>query len=295
MTRRMTARLSRRAPQHTSGRIAPASVPDVKVDVAVIPCAGAGTRMRPATRSVPKPLIPVIDRPVVQYVVEEAVAAGIGEIVLVVDDRPGDPVVGHFSDGEPIPGLEHVTVVRVVQARPQGLGHAILCAAEAVGDRPFLTLLSDMFPRPGRSFTNRLVSAFDGRATVAVRQVSPDYFDRYGIVAVAEQAGEVRTVLGAVEKPGADAPSDLGIVGRYVFPAAVFTTLSEQEPGHGGELQLTDAIDALARGHGAQALVVDDVLLDIGEPAGLLEATAVVGLSRPDLADSFRRTISDLL
>lgn len=265
------------------------------VDVAVIPCAGAGTRMRPATRIVPKPLIPVVDRPVIQYVVEEAVHAGITEVILVVDERPGDPVLSHFTDGDPIAGLEHVSFTRVIQDRPLGLGHAVLCAAEAVGDRPFMTLLSDMFPRPDRTFAPRLAGEFDGRTLVAVRPVSEEFFDRYGIVAIGDRDGDVVEVTGAVEKPGDDAPSDLGLVGRYVFTAEVFDALRSQGTGHGGEYQLTDAIDLLARTSGAFGLVVGDDLLDIGIPAGLLEATAVVGLSRPDLAASFREAIDHLL
>jgi UTP--glucose-1-phosphate uridylyltransferase len=267
----------------------------MNVDVAVIPCAGAGTRMRPATRIVPKPLIPVVDRPVIQYVVEEAVHAGITEVILVVDERPGDPVMAHFTDGDAIEGLEHVTFTRVVQASPLGLGHAVLCAADAVGDRPFMTLLSDMFPRPERTFAPRLARVFDGRTTVAVRPVPKAFFDRYGIVATGEPDGDVVPVTGAIEKPGADAPSDLGLVGRYVFGPDLFDVLRSQDTGFGGELQLTDAIDTLARSEGAIALVVGDDLLDIGMPAGLLEATAVVGLSRPDLAASFREAIAHLM
>ncbi|HLE39264.1 MAG TPA: sugar phosphate nucleotidyltransferase [Acidimicrobiia bacterium] len=266
------------------------------VSVAVIPCAGSGTRMRPATRVVPKPLIPVVDRPVIQYVVEEAVAAGVTEVVLVVDDRPGNPVVAHFTDGDPVPGLEAVTFRSVLQAEPRGLGDAVLTARGAVGDRPFVCLLSDMFPRPGRSFTPRLVSLFDGRFVMAVRRVSPDFFDRYGIVAIDENiTGDVVEVESAVEKPGAAAPSDLGLVGRYVFTPGVFDDLAALDPGHGGEIQLTDAIDRGARRDGALALIVGDDLLDIGRPAGLLEATAAVGLSRPDLAGDFRATLEHLL
>lgn len=266
------------------------------ISVAVIPCAGVGARMRPATRVVPKPLIPVVDRPAIQYVVEEAVAAGVREVILVVDERPGDPVLAHFADGDPVPGLEAVTFRSVVQSEPRGLGDAVLRARDAVGDRPFACLLSDMFPRPGRSFTPRLVALYDGRPVMALRRVSPEYFDRYGIVTIGENlTGDVVEVESAVEKPGAAAPSDLGLVGRYVLTPEVFGDLEAIDPGHGGELQLTDAIDRVARRSGAIGLIVGDDLLDIGRPAGLLEATAAVGLSRPDLADDFRETLRHLL
>jgi len=268
----------------------------MNVEVAVIPCAGAGTRMRPATRVVPKPLLPIIDRPVIQYVVEEAASAGITEIVLVVDERPGDPVISHFTDGEPIAGLEHVTFRRVSQNEPRGLGDAVLCAAEVVGERPFLCMLSDMFPRPNRSYTDRLVAAFDGRTVLAVQPMPEEYFVRWGFVATNDDPDQgIVEVTGAIEKPGPDAPSNLGLPGRYVFTPGIFDLLASQQPGHGGEIQLTDAIDALARSDGALGLVVGDDLFDTGIPAGLLEATAAVGLSRPDLADQFREVLRQML
>ncbi len=269
----------------------------MNIDVAVIPCAGSGTRMRPATRVLPKPMIPVVDRPVIQYVVEEAVAAGITDIVLVVDDRPGDPILRHFLDGPPIAGLEQVTFERVRQNQPHGLGDAVNRAEGAVGDRPFLCLLSDMFPVPGSSFARRMVDAYDGRALLAVRQVEPELLDRYGIVATGgPPAGDLVEVTGAIEKPGADrAPSDLGLVGRYVFPPSIFEALDAVDPGHGGEIQLTDAIDRIARAEGARGLLVGKSLLDIGVPSGLLEATAAVGLARPDLAPGFRDWLGEVL
>lgn len=268
----------------------------MNVDVAVIPCAGAGTRMRPATRVVPKPLIPVIDRPVIQYVVEEAVEAGIVEIVLVVDQRPGDPVLSHFTVGEPISGLEGVTFTKVIQDAPRGLGDAVLCARHAVGDRPFLCMLSDMFPRPDRSYTPRLLAAFAGRAVLAVQEMPDEYLSRWGFVVTAGQRRDgIVEVIGAVEKPGADAPSNLGLPGRYIFTPEIFELLAAQEPGHGGEIQLTDAIDTLAHRDGASGVIVGDDLFDTGIPAGLLEATAAVGLARPDLADQFRRALARML
>jgi UTP--glucose-1-phosphate uridylyltransferase len=261
----------------------------MKVDVAVIPCAGSGTRMRPATRVLPKAMIPVVDRPVIQYVVEEAVEAGVGEIVFVLDDRPGDPVLRHFVEGKPIPGLQGVTFHAVRQDRPHGLGDAVGRAEGLIAGRPFLCLLSDMFPVPGLSFASRMIEVFDERALVALREVGPEMLDRYGIVAVGPRDGDLVEVIGAVEKPGPDqAPSNLGLIGRYVLPASVFDALREVDPGHGGEVQLTDAIDLLASREGARGLVVGEALLDIGVPAGLLEATAAVGLARDDLAPAFR-------
>lgn len=252
--------------------------------------------MRPATRVVPKPLIPVIDRPVIQYVVEEAVSAGIDEVVLVVDERPGDPVVSHFTEGDPVPGMEHVEFTKAVQPDPRGLGDAVLCAAEYVGDRPFLCMLSDMFPRPGRSYAHRLVDAFDGRSVLALQEMPDQYLTRWGFVTIEGDARDgVVDVVGAVEKPGPGSPSNLGLPGRYVFTAEIFELLRNQDPGHGGEIQLTDAIDALAARHGAVGVIVGDDLFDTGIPPGLLEATAAVGLSRPDLAEEFRKALDRML
>jgi UTP--glucose-1-phosphate uridylyltransferase len=157
-------------------------------------------------------------------------------------------------------------------------------------------MLSDMFPRPGRSYATRLVESFDDRTVLAVQPMPDEYLDRWGFVATAGEAVDgVVEVTGAVEKPGADSPSNLGLPGRYVFTPEIFELLASQQPGHGGEIQLTDAINTLAGRDGATGVVVGDDLFDTGIPAGLLEATAAVGLSRPDLADQFRRALDRLL
>lgn len=267
----------------------------MSVRFAVIPCAGAGTRMRPATRVVPKPLIPVVDRPLIQYVVEEAVSAGVTDVVLVVDERPGNPVLTHFTEGPPVPGLDDVRFVSVVQPEPLGLGDAILHAAGAVGDEPFLCLLSDMFPRPGREFSHALTSLYEGKTVVALRPVPREYFFRYGIADIGRVRGNVVDVVGAVEKPGASAPSNLGLIGRYVLTPEIFGDLAALEPGREGEIQLTDALDRVAHHSGATGLVVGDDLFDVGHPAGLIEATAAVGLARADLAEDVRRGLDRML
>ncbi|MEX0826398.1 MAG: sugar phosphate nucleotidyltransferase [Acidimicrobiia bacterium] len=268
------------------------------VEIAVIPCAGSGTRMRPATRVIPKAMIPVVDRPVIQYVVEEAVACGVSQIVFVVDERVGNPVMSHFTEGEPIPGLEGVTFTAVSQNVPRGLGDAVLRTAAVVGEHPFICLLSDnMFAEPAHAYTRSLIEVFDGRPVVAVREVGGELLDRYGVVAISGPVVDgVVEVTGAIEKPGVDrAPSSLGIVGRYLFPASVFGVLSAVDPGHGGELQLTDAIHRMALEGGARGRIVDDSLLDIGVPLGLAEATTSVALARPDLAPAYRAYLQQVL
>ena len=254
--------------------------------------------MLPATRVIPKPMIAVVDRPVIQYVVEEAAACGVTEVVLVIDERPGNPVLSHFTEGAPIEGLEGISFTAVMQDHPRGLGDAVLRAADAVGRRPFVCLLSDnMFPDPADAFTSSLVESFDGRAVVAVREIEGDLFDRYGVVEIERPEGEsLVSVTGAVEKPGAEqAPSSLGLVGRYVFPPEIFDALGGLDAGYGGEVQLTDAIDHLARDAGALGQIVDDSLMDVGIPLGLAQATTAASLSRPDLAVSYREYLKRIL
>ncbi len=205
-------------------------------------------------------------------------------------------MLSHFTAGEPVEGMEHLTFRKVVQSDPLGLGHSVLQAADAVDGRPFLCMLSDMFPRPGRSYAHRLADAFDGRQVLAIQEMPDEFLDRWGFVAVDGTAQDgVIEVVGAIEKPGPSAPSRYGLPGRYVFTAAIFDVLATQQPGFGGELQLTDAIDAIARAEGARGVIVGDDLFDTGIPAGLLEATAAVGLSRPDLAVQFKQALARML
>jgi UTP--glucose-1-phosphate uridylyltransferase len=161
-----------------------------------------------------------------------------------------------------------------------------------------MCLLSDnMFPNPVDAFTASLVASFDGRAVLAVREIEGELFDRYGVVEVGSREGEsLVTVTGAVEKPGREqAPSSLGLIGRYVFPPEIFDALDGLVAGYGGEIQLTDAIDRLARDAGALGQIVDDSLLDVGIPFGLAQATTAVCLSRPDLAVSYREYLERIL
>lgn len=258
----------------------------MNVDVAVIPAAGAGTRMRPATRTVPKPLIPVLEKPTIQYVVEEAVHAGASEVVFVLSDTR---IITHFTEGPSIPGLEHVRFRHVVQESPLGLGDAVLCAREVVGDRPFSCLLSDRFTVPGTQLLASMAASFDGSMVLALERVHPSTVDRYGIVSVTDRSDGGWDVHAAVEKPRpGTAPSDLALVGRYVFTPDIFEALSVAKPGAGGEIQLTDAINALCKVSPARGVLATEELLDTGLPHGLAEATVAVALTRPDLAEDFR-------
>lgn len=253
----------------------------MSVEVAVIPAAGRGTRMRPATRVVPKALLTVVDRPSIQYAVEEAARAGAKEAIIVVDLDAGHLVAQHFSIEGSLPGLEDISIRPVVQEEPLGLGHAVAEAAHMVGDRSFFCLLSDNIVRPGLEVLAHLAAGSDnGRVSVmCLRELTDAYLSKYGVVIPASDVDDgYLDLAGAVEKPGVEAaPSRFGLVGRYVFTPEVFGILDETPPGVGGEIQLTDAINELGAGGRLRGYVASSDLLDVGTPEGLLYASYELG------------------
>ncbi|MFZ0492166.1 MAG: sugar phosphate nucleotidyltransferase [Acidimicrobiia bacterium] len=262
------------------------------IELAVIPAAGRGTRMRDATRVVPKAFLPIVDRPAVQYGVEEAARAGATEVIIIVDPGVASLVESHFSN--PLPGLDHVRVSSVTQPVPSGLGDAVLSARASVDGRPFFCLLADNIPRI--DVLDRMAAAYDGTSIVLLRELDDGFLSRYGVIAPGEwRSAEVVDVRGAIEKPGVErAPSRLGLIGRYLFTAEVFDALEKLEPGVGGEVQLTDAIDRLGREGRCQGMVSPEDLLDVGNPAGLLEASTVLGLAHEEYGDEYRRFLEGL-
>lgn len=287
---------------------------------AVLPVAGLGTRFLPASKAIPKEMITVVDRPVIQYVVAEAVAAGIREIVLVNHGAKA-AIENHFDTHYELESeLERkgkaallavlrdivpadVRIISVRQGRPLGLGHAVLCAREVVGDEPFVVMLPDVLVDDvpaGVALSrgndlSRMVARFaeTGAAQVMVEQVPAERVDQYGVVDLAGAAlaaGESVAMKGVVEKPAqADAPSDLAVVGRYVLPASIFDLLARTPPGAGGEVQLTDAIAALMADQPVAAYRMLGSTYDCGSKAGYLEATLAYGLRHPELGETFRQ------
>lgn len=256
---------------------------EVDIEVAVIPAAGRGTRMRPATRVVPKALLTVVDRPAIQYAVEEAARAGAKEAVIVVDLEVGHLIQQHFLIEERLPGLEGIRIRPVVQEEPLGLGHAVFEAREMVGDRPFFCLLADNIVQPGLDVLPALAGAAEpGVSVMCLRRLTDEFLSRYGVVVPASpESNGIIELSGAVEKPGpANAPSRLGLIGRYLFTPEVFEVLEETEPGVGGEIQLTDAINELGRRGRLRGYISDANLLDVGTPPGLLEASVALGLAQ---------------
>jgi UTP--glucose-1-phosphate uridylyltransferase len=290
---------------------------------AVIPAAGMGTRFLPATKAVPKEMLPVVDTPTIQYVVEEAVAAGIGDILLVTGRGKG-AIEDHFDRAPELEevleakgdtaGLELIrrssqlaAVHSVRQGAPKGLGHAVLCAADHVGDEPFAVLLGDDFIHPSDPLLQRMIDAREryGGSVVALMEVGMDQVSLYGAVAF-EPTGEddVVRLTDMVEKPSPeDAPSNKVIIGRYVCDPAIFGVLRETPPGRGGEIQITDALKTLAQmppadGGGVHGVLFHGRRFDTGNRVDYLRTIVQFACERPDVAAEFvpwlRKYLDDL-
>ncbi len=288
---------------------------------AVLPVAGLGTRLLPASKAIPKEMITVVDKPVVQYVVEEAVAAGITEIVLVTHalkksiedhfdvhyeleaelERKGKTALLEALRGIVPPG---VRVVSVRQGRPLGLGHAILCARDVIGGDPFAVLLPDVLVDDhgldDGNDLSRMVAAWDQHhaAQIMVQQVPISRVDQYGVVSLqgaAPDAGQSLPMTAVVEKPKPEqSPSDLAVVGRYILPPRIFELLADTPPGAGGEIQLTDAIAALISEQSVDAYRMVGATYDCGSKIGYLEATLRYALRHPELGAPFGALLKTL-
>jgi len=286
-----------------------------RVRKAVIPAAGLGTRFLPATKAIPKEMLPIVDVPTIQLVIDEAVRAGISD-VIVVNGRGKVAIEDHFDhayelehtlrergDAAKVELLERIsTMVRIIsvrQKRPLGLGHAVLCAREAVGDEPFAVLLGDDLIQdaddPGIGQLIR-VHEETGAGVIAIMEVAPGQEHLYGIVAGERDAAGRLRIREMIEKPApGTAPSRLAIVGRYVLPPAVWQLLAETTPGHGGEIQLTDALRRLAEGPGLYGVVVDGTRHDAGDKLGYLRANLAYALARDDLRGPVLAMLRELL
>lgn len=276
----------------------------------MIPAAGLGTRFLPATKELPKELLPVLDRPVIQWAVEEAVAAGADEMVLVLAEgkealaahlRP-DPKLerileqrGKLAERDAVRAagsLAKVTIAR--QTEPRGLGDAVLCAAGAVGDQPFLCMLPDDLSVSRPPILAQLADAHErlGTTILALMRVKGGEISRYGCAEIGESNGRLHRVIGLVEKPPlAEAKSDLAVMGRYVLTPEIFPALRSTGPGALGEIQLTDGISALLDRGGVWGVEFEGEILDVGTPAGWLATN--LRLARGDPA--YRAALASLL
>jgi len=286
-----------------------------KIRKAVFPVAGLGTRFLPATKVIPKEMMTVVDKPVIQYAVDEAIEAGIEHFVFVTGRGKG-AIEDHFDlayeleatlkargktaelkmmqDGRPTAG----TASFIRQQEPLGLGHAVWCARDIVGDEPFALALPDMLIHGKRGCFAQMVDVYNrhGGNIIAVEEVPHEHVNRYGVVALAEDMGnETFRITGMVEKPKVeDAPSDLIISGRYILQPEIFTKLSTQKPGAGGEIQLTDAMIALMDEQKFFSYRFEGTTYDCGDKVGYLTANIALALDRPDIEPKFRPLLEKL-
>ncbi|HEX9243153.1 MAG TPA: UTP--glucose-1-phosphate uridylyltransferase GalU [Anaeromyxobacter sp.] len=277
-----------------------------KIRKAVIPAAGLGTRFLPATKAVPKELLPIVDTPTIQYIVAEAVAAGVRDVILVCA-RGKDSIVDHFDiAGELEAYLERTgkhelkkqmreiaqlaNVVTVRQQEPLGLGHAVLCARDVVGDEPFVVMLGDDIIDARVPGTKQLADCWErhGLGTIALMDVPREETPLYGIASGTAVDDRTIRIDRLVEKPKKDPPSTLAVIGRYVLPPRIFEVLEAVRPGVGGEIQLTDALAVLAREDGLLGYRFEGDRYDAGDKVGYLKANVAYALKRPDLGPQLR-------
>ncbi len=274
---------------------------------AVLPVAGLGTRFLPATKASPKEMLNVVDKPLIQYAVEEAIAAGITEMIFVTG-RSKRAIEDHFDKAyeleteleaknkhsllEIVRNIKpsHVDCVYVRQAEPLGLGHAVLCAEKLVRDEPFAIILADDLLDGKTPVLKQMVDLYDKHeaSILAVEKILPEQTKSYGVVAAKHQSNGIHSVSGIVEKPAAkDAPSNLGVVGRYILSSSIFSHIRNLKPGSGGEYQLTDAIQALLQDEPVIAYEYEGVRYDCGSKLGYLKATIEFAFKHPELKDDF--------
>jgi UTP--glucose-1-phosphate uridylyltransferase len=273
---------------------------------AVFPVAGLGTRFLPATKSIPKEMLPIVDKPLIQYAVEEAVEAGIDTLIFVTNHKKR-AIIDHFGVDEELQdhllsqGNEElntyinniipsdVEIQYVIQEKALGLGHAVWCAKDLVGDEAFAVLLADDLIRSsGNGCLKQMVDEFHatGAGSMAVEKVPKSMTNQYGIVSVQEDATGRNYINEIVEKPAPqDAPSNLGVVGRYILPAEIFDLLESVRAGAGGEIQLTDAIAVLLNDQPLLAHAFEGVRYDCGSRQGFIRATVDYALGHAELRD----------
>ena len=285
-----------------------------QVRKAVIPAAGLGTRFLPATKAQPKEMLPVVDKPAIQYVVEEALAAGLDDI-LIVTGRSKRSIEDHFDRSfeleyylEQANKDEELATVREInklaeihyvrQGDPKGLGHAVHAAKSHVGNEPFVVLLADDITDGSSDLLTNMLNQFyrHGRSVVALQHVPMSEIHNYGCVLPEPVANNLVRISKIIEKPSTEtAPSDLAVTGRYVFTPEIFDAIEATAPGKAGEIQLTDAIQILLGWQAAYGLISADRRYDIGNKLDYLRATLEIALRRPDLGQAFREVVAEVV
>jgi UTP--glucose-1-phosphate uridylyltransferase len=287
-----------------------------KVTKAVFPVAGLGTRFLPATKSIPKEIMTLVDKPLIQYAIDEARSAGIKEFIFVTSR--GKSALEDYFDSAPeleaalkrtgkdellevlrATNMDSGAIAYLRQTRPLGLGHAVWCARRLIGNEPFAVLLPDDVIASEKPCLQQMIEAYEqtGGNMVAAMEVSPERTSSYGVLDVAEDMGSIVAVKGMVEKPKMeDAPSNLAVIGRYILTPKVLNNLNRMKQGAGGEIQLTDAIAEEAKKAGnVFGFRFRGQRYDCGSKAGFLQATVAFGLARPDLRDEFSMYLNDMV
>ena len=278
----------------------------MKVKKAIIPAAGLGTRFLPATKAQPKEMLPIVDKPTLQYIIEEAVASGIEEI-LIITGRNKKSIEDHFDKSvelelaleakgkydllEEVRQISDMVNIHYIrQKEPKGLGHAIYCAKSFIGNEPFAVLLGDDIVYAEKPCLKQMIEAYEEYNTtiLGVQEVNREDVDKYGIIEGIHIEDRVYKVKGLVEKPSVEeAPSNVAILGRYIINPAIFNILENTEPGKGGEIQLTDALKELAQKEAIYAYNFEGRRYDVGDKQGFLQATVEFALRRDDLREEF--------
>jgi UTP--glucose-1-phosphate uridylyltransferase len=274
-----------------------------KVKKAIIPAAGLGTRFLPATKAMPKEMLPIVDKPTIQYIVEEAIDSGIEDIIIVTG-KGKRAIEDHFDSAfelednlarkekfellEQVRKPGNVDIHYIRQKEPKGLGHAIWCARKFIGNEPFAVLLGDDIVQAKVPSLKQLMNMYDkvGSSVIGVQPVPKEETNRYGIIDPSRQDGRMYEVRNFVEKPPVElAPSNLAILGRYILTPEIFDLLENQETGSGGEIQLTDAIQRLNSFQNVFAYDFEGIRYDVGEKFGFIKTTIEMALSREELRD----------
>jgi len=286
----------------------------MKVRKAIIPAAGLGTRFLPATKAMPKEMLPIVDKPTIQYIIEEAVASGIEDIIIVTG-RGKRAIEDHFDnyfelehnlfEKRKLDLLEEVRrpsqladIHYIRQKEPKGLGHAIWCARKFIGDEPFAVLLGDDIVQAEKPCLLQLMELYNryNASIIGVQPVPEEEVSRYGIVNGREIHERIYTVESLVEKPKREeAPTNLAILGRYILTPSIFAILDHQEPGAGGEIQLTDAISKLNQQEAVYAYHFEGTRYDVGEKMGFIKTTIEFALQREDLRDDLLKYLAGIV
>ncbi|MCJ8007985.1 UTP--glucose-1-phosphate uridylyltransferase GalU [Lederbergia wuyishanensis] len=283
------------------------------VKKAIIPAAGLGTRFLPATKAMPKEMLPIVDKPTIQYIVEEAIDSGIEDIIIVTG-KGKRAIEDHFDNNfelednlvkkekydllKKVRQSSNVDIHYIRQKEPKGLGHAVWCARKFIGDEPFAVLLGDDIVQAEKPSLKQLIQQFEGkqRSVVGVQQVPEEETHRYGIVNPSSNQGRLYEVNTFVEKPKqGTAPSNLAIIGRYVFTPEIFTFLDKQEIGAGGEIQLTDAIQKLNESQKVYAYEFEGKRYDVGDKLGFIKTSIEMALQDSELREQLLVYLDGLL